>query len=194
MPIKLKKDDTVNLNKGLDNIIIGLGWDVNQSGKNDPWDLDASAFLLDVSGKVPNDDKDIVFYNHLDHFSGSVHHMGDNLFGGEGDGIEDSEQITIDLNLVPNDIQKIVIAVTIYEAAARKQNFGRVSNAYIRVVNEDNKETLIRFDLTENYSDYTGIVAGELVRSGKEWSFTAVGEGYKNGMEEICAKFGVGIK
>ena len=182
------------MNKGLDNIIIGLGWDVNQSGKNDNWDLDASAFLLDASGKVPDDDRDVIFYGLLDHFSGSVRHEGDNLFGGEGDGIEDSEQITIDLNLVPNNIQKIVITVTIYEADARNQNFGQVSNAYIRVVNKDNKETLIRFDLTENYSDYTGIVAGELVRSGNEWSFTAVGKGYKNGMEEICAKFGVEIE
>lgn len=179
----------INLNKDdVHKVLIGLGWDINVLGND--FDLDASAFLLDASDKVI-EDHDVVFYGNLKHPSGCVQHRGDNLSGGKGDEIDDSEQIDVDLDLVPNYIKKIVFVVTIYKGVAHSLNFGLVSNAYIRVVNRETDSMLVRFDLTGNYSDDTAIIAGELVRDGKDWAFNSVGKGYKNGMEAICDEFGV---
>ena len=192
MAISLKKGQKVDLTKtnpGLKNILIGLGWDVNKYDGSSDFDLDASIFLLGANGKVNSDD-DFVFYGNLKHKSGSVEHLGDNLTGaGEGD----DEQIKIDLSKVPENVEKIDFTVTIYEAEERKQNFGQVENAFIRVVNEATGEELIRYDLGEDFSIETAVVIGELYRNKGEWKFNAIGSGFSGGLASLGKNYGVNV-
>ena len=192
MAVSLKKGQKVDLTKtnpGLKEVMIGLGWDVNRYDGGKDFDLDASVFMLDASGKVPSDDE-FVFYGNLKHKSGSVEHMGDNLTGqGEGD----DEQIKINLAQVPADIQKIDFTVTIYEAEQRNQNFGQVENAFIRVVNAANGEELIRYDLAEDFSIETAVVVGELYRHNGEWKFNAIGSGFEGGLASLGKNYGVNV-
>ena len=146
-------------------------------------------FLLDENGKV-NADTDFVFYNNLKHSSGAVEHLGDNLTG-EGDG--DDEQVKVDLSLVPQNISKIAFTVTIHEALERRQNFGQVNNSYVRLVNSDNEEELLRYDLGEEFSIETAIVVCEIYRHNGEWKFSAVGSGFEGGLEALCKNFGVNV-
>ena len=193
MPVNLQKGQKVSLTKGnpgLKNVIVGLGWDVNQFDTGADFDLDAAAFLLSDSGKAASSDE-FVFYGNLKHASGSVQHMGDNLTG-VGDG--DDEQIRIDLSLVPASITKIAFTVTIYEAEARRQNFGQVNNAFIRIYKEDTGEELLRYDLGEDFSIETAAVFGELYKHGEEWKFNAIGSGFQGGLAALCANFGVEVE
>ena len=190
--INLFKGQKVNLTKdnpGLTKILVGLGWDINKYDSGTAFDLDTEAFLLGSNGKVTAD-SDFVFYGNLQHSSGAVHHMGDNRTG-IGDG--DDEQIKIDLSKIPADIDKIAFTVTIYEAEERKQNFGQVSNAFIRIYDEANGTELIRYDLGEDFSVETAVVVGELYRQGDEWRFNAVGSGFKGGLKALCQNYGVNI-
>ena len=190
MAVSLKKGQKVDLTKGnagLTKVLIGLGWDTNKYDGGSDFDLDAAAFLLKGDGKA-RDDKDFVFYGNLKHTSGAVEHLGDNLTG-EGDG--DDEQIRVDLAAVPADIEKIDFTVTIYEAEERKQNFGQVSNAYIRIVDASNDKELIRFDLGEDFSVETAVVVAEIYRHGGEWKFNAIGAGFQGGLQALCQNFGV---
>lgn len=190
MAVSLKKGQKVDLTKGnagLTKVLIGLGWDTNKYDGGSDFDLDAAAFLLKGDGKA-RDDKDFVFYGNLKHTSGALEHLGDNLTG-EGDG--DDEQIRVDLAAVPADIEKIDFTVTIYEAEERKQNFGQVSNAYIRIVDASNDKELIRFDLGEDFSVETAVVVAELYRHGGEWKFNAIGAGFQGGLQALCKNFGV---
>lgn len=192
MAVNLTKGQKVDLTKtnpGLTKIVVGLGWDVNKYDGGHDFDLDAAAFLLSGAGKVASD-ADFIFYGNKNHASGSVIHTGDNLTG-EGDG--DDEQIKIDLGIVPAGIEKIDFSVTIYDAEARGQNFGQVSNAYIRVVNEATGEELIRYDLGEDYSIETAVVVGELYRNNGEWKFNAIGSGFQGGLSALCGNFGVNV-
>ena len=151
MPINLTKGQKVDLTKGnpgLKKIMVGLGWDVNQFDSGADFDLDAAAFLLGENGKTPTE-KEFVFYGNLEHPSGAVKHMGDNL---TGDGEGDDEQVFVDLSKIPANIQKIAFTVTIYDADVRHQNFGQVSNAFIRIVDETNNQEIIRYDLGEDFS------------------------------------------
>ena len=152
--------------------------------------MDAAAFLLTDSGKVA-DSKDFVFFGNLTHASGSVQHQGDNLTG-VGDG--DDEQIKVDLSKVPANITKIAFTVTIYEAEARRQNFGQVNNAFVRIYNEATGEELLRYDLGEDFSIETAAVFGELYKNGDEWKFNAIGSGYQGGLAALCANFGVEVE
>ncbi|MCM1132858.1 MAG: TerD family protein [Ruminococcus flavefaciens] len=187
--MKGQKVDLTKTNPGLTKIIVGLGWDINKYDGGSDFDLDAAAFLLGDSGKVAGDD-DFVFYSNKEHKSGAVIHTGDNLTG-EGDG--DDEQIKVDLATVPANITKIDFTVTIYDADARHQNFGQVSNAYIRVVNEATGEELIRYDLGEDFSIETAVVVGELYRNNGEWKFNAIGSGFSGGLAALCGNFGVNV-
>ena len=192
MGITLAKGQKVDLTKsnpGLKNIIVGLGWDVNKYDGGFSFDLDTAAFLTDANGKVTTD-TDFVFYNNLRHPSGSVTHLGDNLTG-VGDG--DDEQIKVQLDVVPAQIQKIDFTVTIHEALQRNQNFGQVSNAYIRVLDETTGQELIRYDLGEDFSIETAVVVGELYRYNGEWKFNAIGSGYQGGLAALCGNFGINI-
>lgn len=192
MGVSLQKGQKVSLTKGnpgLSKVVVGLGWDVNQFDTGGDFDLDAAAFLLADNGKV-SAQGDFVFFGNLEHSSGSVRHLGDNLTGaGEGD----DEQIKIDLSLVPANITKIAFTVTIYEAEQRRQNFGQVNNAFIRVYNETNGEELLRYDLGEDFSIETAAVFGELYKNGDEWKFNAIGSGYQGGLAALCANFGVEV-
>ncbi len=192
MAISLFKGQRVDLTKGnpnLTKILVGLGWDTKKYDGGFDFDLDAAAFLLGSNGKVQND-LDFVFYNNLKHSSGAVQHMGDNLTGaGEGD----DEQIKVDLTKVPANISKITFTVTIHEADVRKQNFGQVSNAFIRIVDETSGKELIRYDLGEDFSVETAVVVGELYRNANEWKFNAIGSGYKGGLRSLCLDFGVNV-
>lgn len=192
MGVNLQKGGKADLTKGnagLNAVIIGLGWDPYKYSGSFDFDLDAAAFLLTETGKVTAD-TDFVFYNNLKHPSGSVVHMGDNLTG-EGEG--DDEQIFIDLKNVPGNITKISITVTIHEAESRKQNFGQVSNAFIRVLNQADNTEMVKFDLGEDYSVETSVIFGELYRHSGEWKFSAVGEGFKGGLSALCKNFGVEV-
>ena len=192
MGITLAKGQKVDLTKsnpGLKKIVVGLGWDVNKYDGGFSFDLDTAAFLLGGNGKVTTD-TDLVFYNNLRHPSGSVIHLGDNLTGA-GDG--DDEQIKVDLTQVPANIEKIDFTVTIHEAADRHQNFGQVSNSYIRVMDEATGEELIRYDLGEDFSIETAIVVGELYRHNGEWKFSAIGSGFQGGLAALCGNFGINV-
>ncbi len=193
MPISLKKGQKVSLTKdnpGLTRVVVGLGWDVNQFDTGGDFDLDAAAFLLTSSGRVAKSE-DFVYYGNLSHPSGAVTHQGDNLTG-VGDG--DDEQIIIDLSKMPSEIEKVAFTVTIYEAETRRQNFGQVSNAFIRIYNDVNGEELLRYDLGEDFSIETAAVFGELYKNGNEWKFNAIGSGYQGGLAALCANFGVDVE
>ena len=190
MPINLTKGQKVDLTKGkpsLKKIMVGLGWDVNDFDSGADFDLDASAFILVANGKCRTE-RDFVFYGNLEHPSGAVKHMGDNLTG-EGEG--DDEQILVDLNKVSADTEKIAFTVTIYDADKRRQNFGQVSNAFIRIVDESNDEELIRYDLGEDFSIETAVVVGELYKHNGEWKFNAIGSGFQGGLAALCGHYGI---
>lgn len=190
MGINLSKGQKVDLTKGnpgLKSIMVGLGWDVNAFDSGADFDLDAAAFMLGADGKCPTD-KEFVFYGNLNHSSGAVNHMGDNLTG-EGEG--DDEQIQVDLSKIPANIEKIAFTVTIYDADKRRQNFGQVSNAFIRIVDESSNTELIRYDLGEDFSIETAVVVGELYRNNGEWKFNAIGSGFQGGLKALCGHFGI---
>lgn len=192
MAINLQKGQKVDLTKGnpsLTKIMVGLGWDVNRYDGGADFDLDASAFLLGANGKVISD-SDFVFYGNLKHNSGSVEHMGDNLTG-EGEG--DDEQIVVDLSKVPANVEKIAFTVTIYEAEQRRQNFGQVSNSYIRILDETSNQEIIHYDLGEDFSIETAVVVGELYRHNGEWKFNAIGSGFQGGLAALCRNYGVNV-
>jgi len=192
MALSLQKGQRVDLTKGnagLSKVMVGLGWDTNKYSGGFDFDLDAAAFMLDASGKAAKDE-DFVFYNNLKHESGAVVHMGDNLTG-EGEG--DDEQVFVELEKIPSRVDKVAFTVTIHDAENRKQNFGQVSNAFIRIVNNDNNEELIRYDLGEDFSVETAIVVGELYRNGAEWKFNAIGSGFSGGLAALCRNFGIQV-
>lgn len=190
MPISLSKGQKVDLTKtnpGLNKVIVGLGWDTNKYDGGSDFDLDAAAFLLGADGKVTSEG-DFVFYNNPQGGQGSIVHSGDNRTGaGEGD----DEIVKIDLSKVPANVEKIAFTITIHEADTRNQNFGQVSNAYVRVLNEASGEELIRFDLGEDYSVETAVVVAELYRHAGEWKFNAIGSGFQGGLVALCSNFGI---
>jgi tellurium resistance protein TerD len=189
--VSLSKGGNVSLTKeapGLTAVVVGLGWDARVSSGAD-FDLDASALMVAGSGKILSDAQ-FVFFNNLSSPDGSVQHMGDNLVGGGGG---DDEQIKVNLAGVPAEADRIVMTVSIYDADARGQNFGQVRNAYIRVVNQADNAELTRFDLTEDASNETAMIFGELYRNSAEWKFRAVGQGYSTGLAGIARDFGVNV-
>ncbi|OOB77929.1 MAG: chemical-damaging agent resistance protein C [Epulopiscium sp. Nele67-Bin002] len=192
MAISLSKGQRVDLTKGtnLSRIMVGLGWDTNQFSSGSAFDLDASVFLTGSDGKCL-DDLDFVFYGNLVHDSEGVIHQGDNLTG-EGEG--DDEQIMIELDLIPSYVSKIAFTVTIHEALERKQNFGQVDNAFIRLVDELTGSEIIRYDLAEDFSIETAIVVGEIYRYQDEWKFSAIGSGFQGGLAALCNYYGIEVE
>ncbi|RUQ34770.1 MAG: TerD family protein [Candidatus Competibacteraceae bacterium] len=191
MSISLNKGERLSLDKqapNLKKVLIGLGWDARATDGVD-FDLDASAFMLGADGKVRSE-ADFIFYNQLKSACGSVQHTGDNRTGaGEGD----DEALMVDLTRVPADVQKIVFTVTIHEAEARRQNFGQVGNAFIRLVNAETNAEVARYDLAEDASTETAMVFGELYRHSGEWRFAAVGQGYAGGLAAMCRQYGLNL-
>ena len=191
MAVSLSKGGNVSLSKeapGLKHVVVGLGWDPRVTDGQE-FDLDASVFLCGEDGKVRGD-TDFVFYNNKVGGDGAVEHQGDNRTG-EGDG--DDEQVKIDLSSVPADVKKLAFAVTIHEADSRKQNFGMVSNAFMRVVNGEDGKELARYDLSEDYSVETAMIFGEVYRHGDEWKFKAIGQGFGGGLQPLASSFGVNV-
>ena len=187
--INLSKGAKVNLSKeapGLKKIMFGLGWDCNKYSGAADFDLDASCFLVNAMGRTTADG--FIFYNNLIGPDKCVVHQGDNRTG-EGDG--DDEQIYIDLDLIPDNIDKIAITVTIDAADTRGQNFGMVSNAYCRLVNTETDAEQIRFNLGEDFSVETAIVVGEVYRHNGDWKFNAVGQGFSGGLLALCKNYGL---
>lgn len=191
MSISLQKGQKVSLSKdgGLKNVIIGLGWDTNTFDTGTSYDLDVQAFMLDLNGKVSKEG-DFIFYNNLKHISGSVEHLGDNLTG-DGDG--DDEQIVMKLDSIPTNIKKIVITITIHNALEKKQNFGQVENSFVRVVNKDTGIEAVKYDLTEDFSVETSVVACEIYNHDGDWKMTAIGSGMKDGLAGLCNLYGVSL-
>lgn len=191
MGVSLTKGGNVSLSKeapGLTDVIVGLGWDVRTTTGTE-FDLDASAIVLGADGKVVSD-KHFIFFNNLTSPDGTVEHTGDNLTG-EGEG--DDEQVKVNLAALPADVDKVIFPVSIYDAETRSQNFGQVRNAFIRVVNQSGNAEIARYDLTEDASTETAMVFGELYRSGADWKFRAVGQGYASGLSGIARDFGVNV-
>lgn len=202
LAINLQKGQRVDLTKsnpGLSKILVGLGWDPVQSGGGGGFfgslfggasapniDCDASVIMLGANDKLQNN-KDVIYFANLKSNDGSVQHTGDNLTG-DGDG--DDEQIIVDLSKVPSRIQKLVFVVNIYDCVKRKQHFGMIQNAFIRVVNPNNNQELIHYNLSDNYGGLTCLVAGEIYRHGNEWKFAAVGTGTTAGsLSEIVRSY-----
>lgn len=194
MAISLQKGQRAALDSSMKSALIGLGWDINRYDGGSDFDLDTTAFLLGESGKVTKDE-DFIYYNNLRSRNDAVIHAGDNLTG-EGDG--DDEVITVNFTKIPADISKIAICVTIHDAAARRQNFGQVSNAYVRVAKMNDEydmigETVLRFDLEEEFSIETALVVCEIYKHGNEWKFNAIGAGYQGGLEAVCRAYGLNM-
>lgn len=191
MGISLSKGGNLSLSKtdpNLKNIIVGLGWDARPTDGAD-FDLDASAFMVKEDGKVRSD-SDFIFYNQTKSTCGSVEHTGDNTTGA-GDG--DDEAVIVLLDKVPAEIQRIIFTVTIHEAEARKQNFGQVSHAYVRVLNKDSNVEVARYDLSEDASIETAMIFGEIYKHNNEWKFKAVGQGYAGGLAALARQYGINI-
>lgn len=189
MPVNLSKGSNVNLSKeapGLTKSIVGLGWNPRVTDGSS-FDLDASVFAVGPDGKCKSE-ANFIFYNNKSDASGAIVHQGDNRTG-EGEG--DDEQVKVNLAGVPAEIEKIVFAVTIHEADKRKQNFGQVDKAFIRVVNEDGGAEIARYDLSEDASTETAMIFGELYRAGVDWKFKAIGQGYAGGLQSLIGQFGL---
>ena len=194
MAISLSKGQRVSLDKGVKLALVGLGWDTNRYDGAADFDLDACAFMLGANGKVRKDE-DFIFYGNLQSPEGAVVHTGDSLAGGSGG---DDETLFIDFSKVPADVEKIAITVTIYEALERGQNFGQVSNAYVRVARRSSESDTVgieelRYDLGEDFSIETALVVCEIYRSGATWKFNAVGAGYQGGLYALCKAYGVNV-
>ena len=194
MAINLQKGQRVSLDNSMKLALVGLGWDTNRYDGGADFDLDASAFLLGENGKLIKDE-DFVFYNNLNGRNGAVVHTGDNLTG-DGDG--DDEVIMIDFSKIPSEIKKIAICVTIFDAEARRQNFGQVSNAYIRIAKLADEfdtvgEPVLKFDLEEEFSIETALVVAEIYNKNGEWKFNAVGSGFAGGLAALCGNFGIDV-
>lgn len=194
MSISLQKGQKVSLSKenaGLSQVLVGLGWDEAQpkggffAPKPKPIDCDASALLL-RNGKL-RDKADLIYFGNLSHMSGTVQHMGDNLTGaGEGD----DEQILVDLARMPEEYDRIVIVVNIYQALKRKQHFGLIQNAFIRLVDAKNNREMCKYNLTENYAGMTAMIFGEIYRHNGEWKFSAIGQGTSDpGLGELANRY-----
>ena len=191
MAISLQKGGNVNLSKeapGLVNLKVGLGWDTRATD-GAGFDLDGAVFLLDAQGKVRSD-SDFIFYNNLKSSDGSVVHSGDNRTG-EGEG--DDETVSIDLSKVPADVDKVVLAVTIHDAEARRQNFGMVGKAFIRCINAANNSEIARYDLSEDSSTEAAMIFGEVYRNGADWKFRAIGQGFNGGLGPLARNYGVNV-
>jgi stress response protein SCP2 len=202
MAINLQKGQRVDLTKGnpgLSKIMVGLGWDpVQKSGGGGLFgglfggggganvDCDASVIMLGANDKLQSNN-DVIYFGNLKSRDGSVSHSGDNLTGaGEGD----DEQVFIELSKVPGNIEKLVFVVNIYDAVKRKQHFGMIRNAFIRVVNPANNQELIHYNLTDDYSGKTSLIVGEIYRHGSEWKFGAVGTGTNaSGLSEVIRSY-----
>jgi tellurium resistance protein TerD len=190
MAVSLTKGQRVSLEKispGLSEVFIGLGWDVKATDTGSDFDLDSSLFLLGANEKLISDNH-FIFYNNLTSPDPdkSVQHMGDNLTGaGEGD----DEVIKINLKKVPNDVQKILVTVTIHEAQQRRQNFGQVQNSFVRIVNAQTQQEAVRYDLVEDYSIETALIMAELYRKDGEWRLNAVGSGYQGGLQALLDRY-----
>lgn len=192
MAITLTKGQKIDLTKGnpaLKKVVIGLGWDTNKYSGGHDFDLDASVFLVGSNGRT-NHDEDFIFYNNLESRNKAVIHTGDNRTG-EGEG--DDEQIILEFDKMPADIERMAVTVTIYEALERGQNFGQVSNAYVHVLDESNGKELIRYDLGEDFSIETAIVVCEIYRHNGEWKFSAVGSGFEGGLAALCKNYGLDV-
>ena len=194
MGVNLSKGQRVSLDKTMTRALIGLGWDTNRYDGGYDFDLDASVFLLNKAGKVTQDE-DFIFYNNLKSRNEAVIHTGDNRTG-EGDG--DDEVLYIDFTKLPKDIERIAVTVTIHEAEKRGQNFGQVSNAYVRVAkreseNDSQGEEVLRFDLVEEFSIETALVVCEIYEKDNEWKFNAIGSGFQGGLSSLCKNYGVDV-
>ncbi len=190
MAVSLTKGQRVSLEKispGLSEVYIGLGWDVKETDTGLDFDLDSALFLLGANDKLISDNH-FIFYNNLTSPDPdkSVQHMGDNLTGA-GDG--DDEVIKINLKKVPNDVQKILVTVTIHEAQQRHQNFGQVQNSFVRIVNDQTQQEAVRYDLVEDYSIETALIMAELYRKDGEWRLNAVGSGYQGGLQALLDRY-----
>ena len=195
MSVSLQKGQKVSLSKdnaGLSQVLVGLGWDEAPQTKGGffapkpkPIDCDASAILLQ-GGKL-RDKADIVYFGNLSHKSGTIQHMGDNLTGA-GDG--DDEQILVDLSAVPAEYDRVVIVVNIYQAVQRKQHFGMIQNAFIRLVDKRTGGEMCRYSLTDSYSGMTAMIFGEIYRYNGEWKFNAIGQGTNDpGLGELANRY-----
>ncbi|MET7302497.1 TerD family protein [Embleya sp. NPDC005575] len=191
MAVSLSKGGNVSLTKeapGLTAVVVGLGWDLRTTTGED-FDLDASAIVVNATGKVYSD-QHFVFFNNMKTPDGTVEHTGDNRTGaGEGD----DEQIKVNLAQLPADVDKVVFPVSVYDADNRKQSFGQVRNAFIRVLNAADNVELARYDLSEDASTETAMLFGELYRAGTDWKFRALGQGYASGLAGIAKDFGVSV-
>ncbi len=191
MAITLQKGGNLSLSKEdptLTQLRVGLGWDVRATD-GAAFDLDASAFLVNISGKVRSD-ADFIFYNQLRSTDGSVEHTGDNR-DGQGDG--DDETIKVDLSKVPADVDKVAVTVTIHDGETRRQNFGQVRNAFVRIINAVSGAEVVRYDLGEDFSTETAVIFAEIYRNNAEWKFRAVGQGFAGGLKSLCNNYGITV-
>lgn len=187
--ISLEKGQKINLSKdgdSLDNITVKLSWDTKKLNGGYDYDLDMQAFCLGEDGLI-HDNLDFIFYNNLKHPSGALKHLGDNLNG------EGNEVIIAKLNSMPESISKIVFTTNMNDAVERNQNFGQVAEAFISLVDEDTKKEVIKYDIKEEFSIETALIAFEVERVDGTWKLNAIGSGFDGGLRELCTKFGLSV-
>jgi tellurium resistance protein TerD len=189
MGINLTKGGNAALGASLQKFVVGMGWDTNQSDSGQDFDLDASAFMLGADGKVISD-KHFIFFNNLTSPEGCVEHTGDNLTGA-GDG--DDESIKVDLSKMPANCESITFVVTIHDAEARRQNFGQVRNAFVRIYDPSTNEEILKYDLGEDFSVETAVEFGNLYKKDGAWKFKAIGTGYAGGLAKFVTQFGLSL-
>lgn len=194
--INLRKGEAISLDKGLEYALVGLGWSINRyDGSN--YDLDAQVFLCNESGKC-RDDRDFVFYGNLESGNGAVKHTGDNLEG--SDGITDDEVIFIDFTKLPNRVERIDVAVTIYDAELRKQNFGQIDKCYIRVAkmiesqNPQNAVEVLKYEMNEDFDKETALIVGSFYKYKNAWKFKAIGSGWNKGHKALVENYGLEVE
>lgn len=183
MAINLEKGQREKIN--VPSFKVGLGWDSNQSATGEAFDIDASVFILGANGKLISDNH-FVFFNNLSSPDSAVVHSGDNLTGA-GDG--DDEVISIDLSKISNDVAEITFVVTIHKAIEKRQNFGQIRNSFIRIINQQNNEELVKYELDEDFSIETAVEFGRIYKRNDEWRFEAVGNGLKGGLQDFLNKY-----
>lgn len=147
-------------------------------------DVDASALLLGVGGRVRSDE-DFVFYNQPRHPSGLVRRLPKRSLP---EGLTDT--IEADLNALDPSVDQVVIAASSDGAA-----FEHVRDLRILLYDAaaSGGEPLAVFDVRPETGEETAIICGELYRRGDGWKFRAVGQGYPTGLIGLATAFGISV-
>lgn len=181
--LQLLKGQKVDVTKGknVNEITVSFGW----STANQEMGIDAAAFLLSERGRCERDE-DFIFYGNPVSQDGAVTHTV--LKQG------DKESLSVSLSSLPQQVARIALTLTIYEGEQLNHRMKDVSGLYLKLLDRQSGEELLRFEYGSDLSDETAIVAGELYRHNGEWKFNAIGSGFNGGLAALCVNFGLEVE